>query len=217
MFKQFKTTLHSFLLTPCILNLLVKIFKATATTGKGGNRCLKEGFLPLPVHFHSPVPDIKDLEERKVWDIRSELKGIAFRENAQLDSLKKLASGFSGECQWPLSPTKDPAEFYLQNQSFSYGCAASTHCVIRHYKPRTIFEIGSGMSSRVISRALTMNRTECGDLSEYIIVDPFPNKPVRNNLVKRTKLIKLMLRRERFFVEYFIFFLFNSALWTKKC
>lgn len=171
-----------------IFKILVKIFRLTATTGTGSNQCLKEGFLPLPVHFYSPVPDINDLERRKIWDIRTEMIGIDFRDKSQADLLREIGTRYSDECQWPLLPTNNPADFYLQNQSFSYGCAASTHCVIRHFKPDSIIEIGSGMSSRVISRAAQMNRTATGCNINYMVVDPFPNPFIKNRSIEITEL-----------------------------
>lgn len=94
--------------------------------------------------------------------------------DAQIALLNELDRNYSDECQRPLMPTDNPSEFYLENQSFSYGCAASTHCMIRCFKPTTFIEIGSGISSRVISSALAMNCTkDCYD-NEYIIVDPYP-------------------------------------------
>ena len=192
LFVKLKTTmlsLYSLFATSGIFKLLVKIFRITAITGKGSNLCLKEGFLPLPVHFYSPIPDINDLEKRKIWDVRSELKGINFRAGEQLELLKQLGSDFSEECQWPLQPTENLSEFYLQNQSFSYGCAASTHCVIRHFKPRTIIEIGSGMSSMVISKAIQLNGFKDGHHSNYIIVDPYPSDNIKNKSIQMTELV----------------------------
>ena len=193
LFVKLKTImlfLYSLFVASGIFKLLVKIFRITAITGKGSNLCLKEGFLPLPVHFYSPIPDINDLEKRKIWDVRSELKGINFRAGEQLELLKQLGSGFSEECQWPLQSTENLSEFYLQNQSFSYGCAASTHCVIRHFKPRTIIEIGSGMSSMVISKAIQLNGLQNGHHSNYIIVDPYPGEFIKNRSIEMKELIE---------------------------
>ena len=81
----------SLLLTSIVYRFLVKIFKNTAINGHGSNLCLKEGFLPLPVHFYSPIPDIEDLEKRKVWDVRSELPGINFRIEEQKELLREIS------------------------------------------------------------------------------------------------------------------------------
>jgi len=188
--KTIMLSLYSLFVASGIFKLLVKIFRITAMTGKGSNLCLKEGFLPLPIHFHSPIPDVNDLEMRKIWDFRSELKGINFRAGEQLELLKQVGADFSEECQWPLQPTDNPSEFYLQNQSFSYGCAASTHCVIRHFKPNTIIEIGSGMSSRVIAKAIQLNGFKDGHYSNYIIVDPYPAEFIKNRSIEMKELIE---------------------------
>ena len=162
-----------------LTQLCVKLIKFIAITGRGSTICLKNGFLPLPVHFYSPVPDLNDLVQRKVWDMRSELKGIDFREEYQMELLKELGSKFSKECQWPLHPTEDPYEFNLLNSSFSYGCAASTHCMIRYFKPDTVVEIGSGMSSKIISRAIELNNSNHN--MKHILVDPYPADFLKNN------------------------------------
>lgn len=170
-----------------LFKIPAKIFRLTASTGIGSDQCLKEGFLPLPVHFYSPVPDIDDLEKRKIWDIRSELTGIDFRSDFQLALLSELGN-YSDECRWPLLPTENLAEFYLQNQSFSYGCAASTHCMIRHFRPEKVIEVGSGMSTRIISDALQINRKESGSNFTYKVVDPYPGQPVKSRSIEITEL-----------------------------
>lgn len=190
MMHRMKNLMYSLLFRPIFLKSLIKIFRKTAITGQDSNLCLKSGFLPVPVNFHSPVPDIEDLGKRKIWDVRSELGGIDFRVDAQIKLLNEVGLNYSDECQWPLMPTDNPTEFYLQNQSFSYGCAASTHCMIRHFKPNIVIEIGSGMSSRVISSALAVNYTKLGHRGEYIIVDPYPQDFIENGSIEMKELVE---------------------------
>jgi hypothetical protein len=187
MFDRLKKGAGSLLRFPRVHEVLVRLFRDTAVTGRGSDACLRHGYLPVPVHFHSPVPDLADLEQRKVWDARSGLPGIDFREEAQLSLLQELGERYSGECRWPLDPGEEPAAFYLRNVSFSYGCAASTHCMIRHFRPRRVIEVGSGMSSRVISAAL---RTNGSGPSEYRIVDPYPGDPVRSGTITSSGLVE---------------------------
>ena len=59
--------------------VLAKIFKVVAHTGQGTDVCLKNGFLPVPIGFFHPIPDIMDLEKRNVWEKKSDLSGIDFR------------------------------------------------------------------------------------------------------------------------------------------
>ncbi len=173
-----------------IFRIMVKVFKVAATTGKGSSLCLKNGFLPVPVTFYSPIPDIDDLEERGVWNKRSEMRGIDFRSEDQVTLLSLLGKEYGSECMWPLLPTEDPFEFYVQNPSFSFGCAASTHCMIRHFRPRLVIEIGSGMSSRVISKALKLNKGGDGENGRYIVVDPYPNDAIRTELRDGNELVE---------------------------
>ena len=180
----------SLLVRSGIFGMLAKLFLFTAKTGRGSNICLKEGFLPVPVHFYSPIPDLADLQRRKIWDNVSDMPGVEFRPEEQARFLSLLGERYGSECNWPLEPTDDPSRFYLRNQSFSFGCAASTHCMIRHYKPATVIEIGSGLSSRVINTALRENCDRDGRQSVHRIIDPFPGAAVVNGSIGRVDLVK---------------------------
>ncbi len=169
--------------------MLSRIISHMARTGVGTESCLRHGALPLPVDFHSPVPDLKDLESRKIWERRSGLAGIEFRTDAQMALLLEIGQKFGQECKWPLQPTGDTHHFYLENQSFSFGCAAGTHCLLRQYKPRRVIEIGSGNSSLVISGALSLNNRESAEKAAYIIVDPFPRPEIKKGLPALTQLV----------------------------
>jgi hypothetical protein len=151
-----------------------------AETGEGTDECLRQGCLPMLVHFYSPVPDIADLSARKVWSRKSDLAGIDFRPDAQLALLASLAREFGKECAWPHAFAGDDTVFYTDNSGFSYGCAAATHMLIRRHKPRRVIEIGSGSSSRVISAALRRNTAEGAPPAEYFVVDPYPMEPLRH-------------------------------------
>jgi hypothetical protein len=170
---------------------LAPIISHMARTGVGTDACLRKGCLPIPVHFYSPVPDLADLQLRNVWGRRSDLVGIDLRPSEQTAFLKRLGQKYSHECDWPQNPTGDPCQFYTNNGNFSYGCAVSTHCILRHFKPRHVIEIGSGNSSLVIAAALLRN---AGDFipggAEYTIVDPYPRLIIEKGLPGLTRLVK---------------------------
>jgi len=196
-----KRVLYAMIFFPPVFRFMVRVFRRVATTGKGSSLCLKNGFLPVPVNFHSPIPDIADLEERGVWNKRTELRGVDFREDKQIELLKELAACYSDECRWSVEPTGDPFEFHIENPSFSYGCAASTHSMIRHFKPRLVIEIGSGMSSIVISKALEFNKGMDGKNGRHIVVDPYPSDTIRKGLGDGNDLVesRVELLDPRFF------------------
>ena len=159
--------------------ILAMIFKVVAFTGIGTDQCLRNGFLPVRVHFYQPIPDLRDLEERKIWDRKSSLSGIDFRTDRQVQLLRELGAKYGDECNWPPYPTSNPLDFHTENNSFSFGCAASLHTIIRKYRPAHIIEIGSGNSSKVISAALARNAAG-GLAAEYTIIDPYPANIIKS-------------------------------------
>jgi len=170
---------------------LARVVCEIAETGIGAEACLQRGCLPMKINYYSPVPDIADLEQRRVWDRRSELSGIDFLPNQQLALLARLGREFGDECKWPRTPTSDPLQFYTDNNSFSFGCAASLHCILRYFKPSRLIEVGSGNSSLVISSALVQNaRNHSHQKCEYTIIDPYPGENIEGGLPGLNRLIK---------------------------
>jgi methyltransferase family protein len=156
------------------LGLLAPAVRRMAETGAGTDECLDLGCLPMLVHYYSPVPDLADLRARRVWDRRSPMAGIDMRESQQLALLAELGREFGDECCWPHEPSREVSEFYTDNSSFSYGCAAATHALVRKLRPLRVIEVGSGFSSRVIAAAVQRNEKDGGERAAYTVVDPFP-------------------------------------------
>ncbi len=175
--------------------ILAPVITYMAKTGVGTDRCLRWGSLPMLVHFYSPVPDLADLEHRKVWDRKSPLVGIDFRPDAQIEFLLDLGQRFGSECNWPSEPQADASQFYTENGTFSYGCAGISHCILRHFKPRHVIEVGSGNSSLVISKALSLNAKDSAEPIEYTAVDPYPRSIVEKGLSGLTNIIKEPVER----------------------
>ena len=193
---EFQTKLREILNLPPdtaarYLEALAPLVNRMAQTGLGTTACLETGCLPLPVHFYSPVPDLNDLRNRRIWEKQSTLHGIAWNTQEQLAFLEMLGHYYGSECRWPAKPIGDPNQFYTENNSFSFGCAAITHCLIRYAKPRRLMEIGSGFSSQVIDEALMMNRHE-GSSCQYTVIDPYPASQLHSGLNS-----KPMVREER--------------------
>lgn len=191
MFKQLLMPFRGLLvrlayrLAPCLAPLVYFM----ARTGAGTDACLRFKCLPLPVHFYSPVPDLADLERRKVWERKSALAGVDFRSEAQLTLLRQLGSLYGDECRWPGHQTGDPYQFHTENGTFSYGCAAALHCLVRQARPRRIVEIGSGNSSLVIAAAVGKNLAEDPNRAvAYEIVDPYPRDLIAAGLKNLTHL-----------------------------
>ena len=168
-----------------LVRLALPLIAADARSGHIDDLYYDAGFLPLPRHFYYPIPEIDDLEARGVWDMRASLAGCRFEEQDCLDLFLRLCAKYGGECSWKHHDTGDDIDFTTSNRNFSFGCAASTHMMLRDLEPRLVIEIGSGNSSKVIAHALEMNGG-----GAHLVIDPYPSPLVTGGLRGRTTVIQ---------------------------
>jgi hypothetical protein len=122
-----------------------------------------------PVHFYQPIPDTQSLPE-SLWNRPSELVGIDMNDAMQLDLLRNHFPKFRHEYdQFPTEPTGESGRFHFSNGFFDGTDALVAYCMIRHFQPRLIIEVGSGFSSLVAAEAIAKNNN-----SALICVEPFP-------------------------------------------
>ena len=134
----------------------------------------RHGFHVTPVHFYQPVPDTQSLPQ-KLWDHPSELVGIDMNDSVQVDLLRNRFPKFRGEYeQFPTKPTGQPSRFYLNNGLFDGTDALIAYCMVRHFQPRLIIEVGSGFSSLIAAEAAEKNKS-----SALICIEPFPQEFLR--------------------------------------
>ncbi len=74
----------------------------------------------------------------------------------------------------PLEKTKK-LEFYYHNNNFESGDAEFLYNIIRHFKPKTIIEIGSGFSTLMALKAVEKNKESKIDCKIFCI-EPFEKK-----------------------------------------
>ncbi|MBO0912559.1 MAG: hypothetical protein J2P13_12275, partial [Acidobacteria bacterium] len=113
------------------------------------------GINVTPNHFYWPVPDVAELERRE-WPIYATPPGCNFRMREQIELAKLFASRYVPELDWDERATPD--SYHYQNGYFESCDAEVAYCMVRHWKPRRIIEIGSGYSTRVLAHALRVNR-----------------------------------------------------------
>lgn len=129
----------------------------------------RHGFHVTPVHFYQPIPDTQSLPEN-LWDHPSKLVGIDMNETIQLDLLRNHFPKFRHEYDhFPAEPTGEPGRFYFNNGLFDGTDALVAYCMIRHFQPRLIIEVGSGFSSLVAAEAIAKKKN-----SALICIEPFP-------------------------------------------
>jgi len=145
----------------------------------------KEDVHITPVHFYSPNPDTRALPD-ELWERQSTMVGVELNEAAQLELLRDVFPLYRTEYDlFPSAPTEVPHEFHFNNGMFDGTDALALYCLIRHFRPKTIIEVGAGFSSRISAVAALRN----GD-TQLICIEPFPPPLFEEGFPGLTRLIR---------------------------
>lgn len=142
----------------------------------------------LHKNWYSPIPDTAQLAKNNgLWHYQSAMVGLDVNEQEQRRMVDEIIPRYKEECKFPLAPTDCPHEYYVNNNLFGLVSAAVYHCMIRHYKPRTVIEVGAGNSTYVAARAMRMN-----DLADdrLIAIEPNPNEVLRTGFPGLSELVQ---------------------------
>jgi predicted O-methyltransferase YrrM len=147
----------------------------------------------VPGHYYQPIPDVKDLSTRKkfVWK-GSEMIGIDMSDERQLRFLKEIFSKYREEyANFPKDKDQRDSDydFYFGNGAFEAVDAEVLYCMVRHFKPSRIIEIGSGFSTLLFIKAIEANKSQEKKESSLIAVDPTPSKVIKSGTPGFIKLI----------------------------
>jgi predicted O-methyltransferase YrrM len=133
----------------------------------------EHGFHLTPVHFYQPIPDTRGLPDA-LWQKPSELVGVEMNEARQLDLLRNVFPRFRSEYEGiPTDPTGSPHEFYLKNGAFEGTDALVLYCMIRHFRPTLVVEVGAGHSSRLSAQAALRNGN-----TRLVCIEPHPDEVI---------------------------------------
>jgi hypothetical protein len=125
--------------------------------------------------YYSPIPDLATVPA-DVWQKPNPMPGIELDLDAQVRLLETQLGeelrGFAPDEAIDAQFQYDPA-----NPSYPPPDARLLFALIRHHRPHTIVELGSGQSSRVIAQACRANDGS-GQRSSYRVFDPFADDTV---------------------------------------
>lgn len=133
----------------------------------------KVGIFPILDHYYEPSFNTTHL--RKPLSDDRELPGIDWNLAEQLDLLKKFQ--FNDELvKFPVDRRADH-QFFYRNGFFESGDAEFLYNMIRLFKPRRIFEIGSGQSTLLAASAAEANRAaDASYQCEHLCIEPYEVK-----------------------------------------
>jgi len=174
------------------------------------------GFHVSQVHYYQPIPDTRELD-LSIWNERRDLSGLNMHDENQRQLLEDFVSRFkqeydSLECETSSLKTK----FYLGNEAFESVDAEVLFCMIRQFKPRLIYEIGSGFSTLLAADALSRNRAE-GFPGTLVAIEPYPpdfleRSPTKDVELRRIFVQELALAEFEALVENDILFIDSSHI-----
>jgi predicted O-methyltransferase YrrM len=131
------------------------------------------GFNLTPNHFYWPVPDLAELEQRD-WAKFSPPPGCTLDLRKQVELAWELAAHYGDECRFSSEPQEH--SYHYNNGYFEAVDAEVAYCLVRHFKPARIMEIGTGYSTRVLAAALKKNSERDHLDGKLISVDPNPER-----------------------------------------
>jgi len=128
------------------------------------------GVFPITNHYYEPLFDDRKLKVPLNKD-RS-IPGIKWNSETQLSLLEK----FNYQDELNRIPWDKTGElsFFFNNPSLGPGDAEYLYCMIRHFKPGRIIEIGSGYSTLMAKEAIENNKRENSLYNcEQICIEPY--------------------------------------------
>lgn len=148
----------------------------------------QRGVFFTPNAYGYPIPDTHELAQRPdLFSKPSELIGIDLGVQRQLHLLMDAFPLFEQEYNdFPLAMSSElPAyAFYLNNGVFDGLDALVLYCMIRHFRPEQIIEVGSGWSSRVSAKAALVNGN-----TRLTCIEPYPDELLRGGFPGLHRLI----------------------------
>lgn len=120
---------------------------------------MKVGVLPLIDHYYYPMINPKKYLKKSLREDR-ELPGIDLNVAAQLELLGHFNYNLELQAFPFIGQPNIKDKYYYDNGMFGPGDAEILFSMIRHFKPRTIIEVGSGYSTLMSLNAITANKNE---------------------------------------------------------
>lgn len=126
-----------------------------------------QGYHVTPVHFYQPIPDTRELDE--MYRARSEAPGIDWQEQQQLRLVHEAFPQYAAEYTAFYEGLRAAGRLAGRRLEFIGYDPIIYHCMIRHFKPARIIEVGAGYSTLVAFNAAAQNGA-----TKITAIEPYP-------------------------------------------
>jgi hypothetical protein len=158
----------------------------------------QQGIHLTPNHFYSPIPDTDRLRSLGERAAQTRMMGIDWQVERQLDLLANAFPPFAEETTvlpQQASPELPGHAFYFHNGMYDFLDALVLYCMVRHFKPRMVLEVGSGFSTRITAQAALKNGN-----TQVTAIEPYPDEVLQAGfpglstlIVKKAEEVELSL------------------------
>lgn len=130
-----------------------------------------------PGHFYSAIPEFSAAErswERIEQSSRATVLGsdaLALNESEQM-ALLEAFKPFYDEIPFPKQSTSG-FRYYFENEFYSYSDAVMLYCMMRHFRPKQVVEVGSGFSSALM---LDTDERFLAQQTAFTFIEPNPER-----------------------------------------
>lgn len=138
-------------------------------------------------HFYSPIVNTFSLAEResKLWARQDQMVGIDLNDSKQLELLKVLKQ-YTSAIPYPTVKPADEKTYFYENDQYPVLDAQFLYAALCHYKPKKVFEIGSGFSSLITA---DVNRRLFNNTIDFRCLEPYPRQFLVDGIAGVTKLV----------------------------
>lgn len=141
------------------------------------------GFHVLGDHFYEPIPNLRELRETYDPSPRS-IAGHDLSIGRFEESHAARLAAFAPEFESAVAPFGfDPTNFFFRGAD-----AVSWYALLRELKPKSVVEIGQGVSTRIAVAALEKNAADGAPSATLASIDPHPRIREDNLQPKHTRL-----------------------------
>ena len=163
----------------------------------------RHGFHLVKRHYYSPVPDITDLPPN-YWDQVSEMPGVDMGLDRGLRFINEVLPDYIGSFRELFPLHRQPGQdFFLINGTYMAVDAHVYWCLIHHFKPRRIIEIGAHASTMIATAAVRSIAASGDHACQITVIEPYPSDYIKSQdgrsitlLTKKVQDVPLDLFRE---------------------
>jgi hypothetical protein len=145
-----------------------------------------------PGHFYSPVPNLIEIEkDSSNIFIDKDLPGIDLNTENQIKLLEEFKTYYPEYPYFSGNVSHQNLRYKKDDAWYRYSDCVFLYCMMRRFKPKRIFEIGSGHSSSIM---LDINERFFNNSIHHTFIEPYPEERLNKLLTESDKISNTIIK-----------------------